>query len=63
MKWTKGAMRGELVAGGYGEGDRPHQLAYPTDVLREKDGSLLIAELGNQRVTRWGPAPEMEIRL
>ena len=39
---------------GNGEGKRPDQLKYPTDVLvdRESD-SLIICEQGNRRVTRW----------
>ena len=30
-------------------------LRYPRDVYIQRDGSLLVADYGNDRVTRWNP--------
>ncbi|CAF1523096.1 unnamed protein product, partial [Rotaria sordida] len=49
-----GATNGQVVAGGNGQGNRLDQLSYPTDVLIDKEmDSLIICDLGNQRVVRW----------
>ena len=45
---------GRVLAGGNGKGDRPDQLCRPTDVICDQDnGSLIISDSGNRRVTRW----------
>ncbi|CAM4763335.1 unnamed protein product [Rotaria magnacalcarata] len=55
MQWKNGdTTNGQAVAGDKGEGDGLHQLIYPTDVLIDKEtDSLIICDLGNQRVVRW----------
>ena len=30
----------------------------PNGIILGKDGALYVADAGNHRVTRWGPAPE-----
>ena len=48
----------EVIAGGRGSGDALEQLASPTAIcLQEsRDGvSVLVAEAGNHRVSRWTP--------
>ena len=54
VEWKRGDTSGRVLAGGHGEGNRPDQLNYPTDVLvdRESD-SLIICDRGNRRVIRW----------
>ena len=54
MEWKRGDTSGTVLAGGNGQGNRPNQLKYPTDVLvdRETD-SLIICDHGNRRVTWW----------
>ncbi|CAF3454579.1 unnamed protein product, partial [Rotaria socialis] len=55
MQWKNGdTTNGQVVAGGKGRGDGLHQLDRPTDVLIDKEtNSLIICDLGNQRVVRW----------
>ncbi|CAF4160298.1 unnamed protein product, partial [Rotaria magnacalcarata] len=55
IQWKNGdTTNGQVVAGDKGEGDGLHQLIYPTDVLIDKEtDSLIICDLGNQRVVRW----------
>lgn len=44
---------GEVVAGGTGEGDSAWQLRQPQRVACAADGSLLVADFGNGRISRW----------
>ena len=54
VEWRRGATSGTVLAGGNGEGNRPDQLKYPTDVIFDKEtDSLIICDRGNDRVTRW----------
>ena len=54
VEWRRGDMSGRVLAGGNGPGDRPDQLNWPTDVIvNEENGSLIICDRGNRRVTRW----------
>ena len=54
VEWKRGATSGTVLAGGNGQGDRPDQLYRPTDVIFDKvNGSLIICDNGNSRVTRW----------
>ncbi|CAF3325829.1 unnamed protein product [Rotaria sp. Silwood2] len=49
-----GDTNGQVVAGGNSYGNRLDQLAFPTDVLIDKEtDSLIICDYGNQRVVRW----------
>ncbi|CAM4813762.1 unnamed protein product [Rotaria magnacalcarata] len=54
VKWKIGEKNGHVVAGGNGQGDRLHQLSYPTDALVDKNtDSLIICDQGNKRVLQW----------
>ena len=54
VEWKMGTSHGKVIAGGQGHGNRLNQLNYPTDVLIDKEtNSVLIGDLGNQRVLRW----------
>jgi sugar lactone lactonase YvrE len=54
IKWKHNATKGEIAAGGNGDGNRTNQLNVPTDVLIDKENnSLIIADRGNKRVMRW----------
>jgi sugar lactone lactonase YvrE len=54
MKWKYGARRGQVVAGGNGKGDGPHQLNRPYDVIVDKTSdSIIVSDNGNLRVVRW----------
>ncbi|CAF4257661.1 unnamed protein product, partial [Rotaria sordida] len=49
-----GDTKGQVVAGGNGQGNRLDQLYYPTDVLIHKEtNSLIIFDWKNRRVVRW----------
>ncbi|CAF4717320.1 unnamed protein product, partial [Rotaria socialis] len=50
MQWKNGdTMKGQVVAGGKGEGNGLHQLNGPTDVLIDKKtDSLIICDRGNR---------------
>ncbi|CAF4922879.1 unnamed protein product, partial [Rotaria socialis] len=52
MQWKNGdTTNGQIVAGGKGQGNRLHQLKYPTDVLIDTEtDSLIICDRGNRRV-------------
>ncbi|CAF3765217.1 unnamed protein product [Rotaria socialis] len=55
MQWKNGDTTiGQVVAGGKHKGTGLHQLAFPTDVLIEKEtDSLIICDRDNRRVVRW----------
>ncbi|CAF1019710.1 unnamed protein product [Adineta steineri] len=54
VEWKYGAKSGQVVAGGYGKGNRSDQLNYPTGVIVDKkNDSLIICDRGNRRVVRW----------
>jgi sugar lactone lactonase YvrE len=54
VKWDHDATRGQLVAGGNGNGDRSDQLNSPTDVIFDKDtDSIIICDYKNRRVVQW----------
>ena len=47
-----------VTVAGFADGSSSTSLAglrYPRDVYVQRDGSLLIADYGNDRVTRWNP--------
>ncbi|CAF1398098.1 unnamed protein product [Rotaria sordida] len=49
-----GDTNGQVVAGGNNYGNRLDQLWLPSDVLIDKEtDSLIICDLGNERVVRW----------
>ena len=54
LEWKLNAVNGRIVAGGNGKGSETNQLSMPMDVIIDPyDNSLIIAESGNRRVTRW----------
>jgi sugar lactone lactonase YvrE len=54
VEWKCDATEGQVVAGGNGQGNRMDQLNGPRDVIVDKKtNSLIIADMGNQRVVRW----------
>ncbi|CAF4576610.1 unnamed protein product [Rotaria socialis] len=55
IQWKKDdTTNGQIVAGGNGQGNQLNQLAWPTDVLIDKEtDSLIICDYGNCRVVRW----------
>ncbi|CAF2604004.1 unnamed protein product [Rotaria sp. Silwood2] len=49
-----GNKNGQVIAGGYGPGNRLDQLHNPTDVLIDKEtDSLIICDRKNRRVVQW----------
>ncbi|CAF1073877.1 unnamed protein product [Adineta steineri] len=52
-RWKEGDIKGELVAGGNGQGDRLNQLNDPTFIFIDDDYSLYISDFLNHRVMKW----------
>ncbi|CAF0932841.1 unnamed protein product [Adineta steineri] len=52
-RWKQRDKRGELVAGGNGEGNHLNQLNCPTYIFIDEDYSLYISDNGNHRVMKW----------
>jgi len=55
---TRSGRRGELVAGGQGQGHRVNQLSQPNCLAIDAEGALYIADTGNHRVVRWHISPQ-----
>ncbi|CAF1682869.1 unnamed protein product [Rotaria magnacalcarata] len=55
IQWKSGdTTKGQVIAGGKGQGNGLNQLNHPTDVLiDEETDSLIICDQGNRRVLRW----------
>jgi sugar lactone lactonase YvrE len=54
VEWKSGAKKGQIVAGGNGQGNRTDQLNRSTVVIVDKrTDSLIICDRGNRRVVRW----------
>ena len=53
VKWRQGALEGEVVAGGHGQGAALNQLRWPSGLSVARDGALFIADRRNHRVVRW----------
>ena len=47
------AQDGVTVAGGYREGDVPQQLNWPHGLFVDEDGTVIIADWGNNRIVEW----------
>ncbi|CAF4375727.1 unnamed protein product, partial [Adineta steineri] len=52
-RWKQGDRKGELVAGGNGQGNNLNQLNKPTNIFVAKDYSLYISDFVNCRVMKW----------
>ncbi|CAF1202632.1 unnamed protein product [Adineta steineri] len=52
-RWKQGDRKGELVAGGNGQGNHPNQLNGPTKIFIDDDYSLYISDYWNHRVMKW----------
>ena len=54
VKWKLGENNGQIVAGGYGQGNRIYQLNRPSDVIVDENNKyLIICDYENKRVVRW----------
>ncbi|CAF4963106.1 unnamed protein product, partial [Rotaria socialis] len=53
MKWVEGAKEGIVVAGGQGQGSALTQLHHPNGIFVDTLGTLYVADMANNRVTRW----------
>lgn len=56
---VRGGKRGELVAGGQGQGHRVNQLSQPNCLAIDAEGALYIADTGNHRVVRWNISQQL----
>ena len=64
MKWKLGENSSEIVAGGYGQGNRIDQLKTPTDVIVDHSTkSLIICDNGNARVLRYSLENRRDIQI
>ncbi|CAF1473607.1 unnamed protein product [Adineta steineri] len=52
-RWKQGDRKGELVAGGNGQGNNLNQLNKPTNIFVAKDYSLYVSDFVNCRVMKW----------
>jgi secreted PhoX family phosphatase len=53
MKWKKGALSGQVVAGIAGIGSNSSQLHYPVDVVVDTDGTIYVADTYNHRIQKY----------
>ncbi|CAF3600907.1 unnamed protein product [Rotaria sp. Silwood1] len=54
MAWKSNAKSGQIMAGGYGQGNESSHLSDPTDLIIDKESdSLIICDKNNRRVVRW----------
>jgi hypothetical protein len=53
MRFSKGSREGNIVVGGYGSGERPHQLNQPEDISFDQQGNLYATDAGNFRVQKF----------
>lgn len=57
IRFRVGVSKGEVVAGGRGEGDDPSQVGFPTGVAVTRTGAIVVSERYRQastyRVTQW----------
>ncbi|CAF1439390.1 unnamed protein product [Adineta steineri] len=54
VKWKYNAKKGQIVAGGSGNGNRMDQLSFPSDVIvNRQNHSIIIADFNNSRVIQW----------
>ncbi|CAF1001271.1 unnamed protein product [Adineta steineri] len=52
-RWKQGDTKGELVAGGNGDGNHLNQLDGSSYIFVDKDCSLYISDVHNHRVMKW----------
>ncbi|CAF1040229.1 unnamed protein product [Adineta steineri] len=52
-RWKQGDIKGELVAGGNGQGNSLKQLSFPRGVIVDHLGQIYVADRVNNRVMRW----------
>ncbi|CAF0777043.1 unnamed protein product [Adineta steineri] len=52
-RWKQGDKKGELVAGGNGQGNALNQLNFPTYIFIDEDYCLYISDTNNHRVMKW----------
>lgn len=54
---------GVVVAGGNGTGNLPNQFANPAAIFVDKDGSLYIPDMSNNRIQKWAPGASTGITV
>ncbi|CAF3988976.1 unnamed protein product, partial [Adineta steineri] len=52
-RWKQGDKKGEVVAGGNGQGSHLNQLNGPTFIFIDEEYSLYISDLSNHRAMKW----------
>ncbi|CAF1345948.1 unnamed protein product [Adineta steineri] len=52
-RWKQGDEKGELVAGGNGQGNQLNQLNFSTYIFIDEEYSLYISDSNNNRVMKW----------
>ncbi len=50
LKWPAGAMIGQVVAGGNGQGSGANQLSEPYNIVVDAQFNLFVADPGNRRI-------------
>ncbi len=50
LKWPPGAVTGQVVAGGNGQGSGANQLYYPWNIAVDTQFTLYVADPGNRRI-------------
>jgi sugar lactone lactonase YvrE len=60
-RYLPGSERGTVVAGGYGQGRRLHQLNRPTYIAVGADQSVYVSDSLNDRVVKWEKGAEKGI--
>ncbi|CAF0749152.1 unnamed protein product [Rotaria sordida] len=50
QRWRNGAIEGETIAGGNGQGNESNQFFHPTDLAFDNQGNLYVSEGWNHRV-------------
>ncbi|CAF1092827.1 unnamed protein product [Adineta ricciae] len=53
VKWETGATKGQVVAGGHGDGNANDQFTDVRSIVVDKNGTMFICDRGNRRVQQW----------
>jgi sugar lactone lactonase YvrE len=54
LEWKRGAIIGQIVAGGNGDGNKPNQVNNAAGIIIDKEReNLIICDANNRRVVRW----------
>lgn len=58
VKWTEGALFGQIVAGKFGTGSGTAQLYNPMDIVVDKTGTIYITDTNNNRIQKWNQSAQ-----